>query len=265
MAAATIAGLSTLGIKFGYAVETTAGTKPAAFTQLERCNNIAGIALNAEQIDASALEDLVTRYVAGRQDSGGTWGVTFNFTPEVETQLTTMIAAYNTGKATSKSTWFEVWAPNVSKAFFVVAQPPQKIPMPEIAQNGLWTVEITFTIEDYKGTDTAIEPTAQGVTLNKHATTIVDGSTEALTATTWPSGGTVTWSSSDGDVATVSNGTVTAVDPGKCTITATTTYQGYTFTDTCEVTVTESQLRKGDELAPALTLPLIIFSGRLNI
>lgn len=159
MAAATIAGLSTLGIKFGYAVETTAGEKPAAFTQLERCNNIAGIALNAEQIDASALEDYITRYVAGRQDSGGTWGVTFNFTPEVETQLTTMIAAYNTGKASSKSTWFEVWAPNVTKAFFVVAQPPQKIPMPEIAQNGLWTVEITFTIEDYKGTDTGIEPT----------------------------------------------------------------------------------------------------------
>ena len=41
-----------------------------------------------------------------------------------------------------------------------MAQPPQKIPMPEIAQNGLLTVEMTMTIEDYKGTDTAIEPTA---------------------------------------------------------------------------------------------------------
>ena len=157
--AATIAGISTLGVKFGYAVETVAGQKPAAFTQLERCNAIAGIALNAEQIDASALEDLITRYVAGRQDSGGTWGVTFNFTSEVETQLTAMISAYNTGKASGKSTWFEVWAPN-QKGFFVVAQPPQKIPMPEVSQNGLLTVEMTMTIEEYKGTDTAIEPTA---------------------------------------------------------------------------------------------------------
>lgn len=237
--AATVAGISTLGVKFGYGVETVAGTKPAAFTQLERCNSIAGIALNAEQIDASALEDFITRYVAGRQDSGGTWGVTFNFTAEVEAQLTDMISAYNTGKQSGLATWFEVWAPN-QKGFFVVAQPPQKIPMPEIAQNGLLTVEMTFTIEDYKGTDTAIEPTAQGVALNKHATTIVDGQTEALTATTCPSGGTVTWSSSDGDVATVNNGTVTAVDPGTCNITASTTYKGFTFTDTCKVTVTES-------------------------
>ena len=241
--AATIAGLSTLGVKFGYAVETTAGTKPAAFTQLERCNSISGISLSTEQIDASALEDYVSKYVAGRQDTGGTWSVTFNNTPEVVTQLETMISAYNTGKSSNpaKNTWFEVWAPGQSKAFFVVAQPPQKLPMPEFGQNALQTIEITFTIEDYKGADTAIEPTAQGVTLNKATTSIVDGETETLTATTCPSGGTVTWSSSDDDVATVSDaGVVTAVDPGKCVITATTTYQGFTYTAECEVTVTES-------------------------
>ena len=68
--AVQLAGLSSLGVKFGYAVEQTAGSKPAAFTQLERCNSVAGIALSTENIDASALEDLVTRYVPGRQDSG---------------------------------------------------------------------------------------------------------------------------------------------------------------------------------------------------
>lgn len=49
--AVQLAGLSSLGVKFGYAVETTAGTKPAAFTQLERCNSVAGIALSTENID----------------------------------------------------------------------------------------------------------------------------------------------------------------------------------------------------------------------
>ena len=160
--AVTRPGLSTLGVKFGYAVETVAGTCPAAFTQLERCNNIAGIELSTEQIDASALEDLVTKYVAGRQDTGGTWTVTFNLTSEVVTQLETMIAAYNTGQAesTPKNTWFEVWSPNQSKGFFVVAQPPQKLPMPEFGQNALQTIDITLTIVDYKGQLTAVEPTA---------------------------------------------------------------------------------------------------------
>ena len=158
MAAASIAGISTLGVKFGYAAETTANTKPAAFTQLERCNSIGGIALNAEQIDASALEDYVSRYVAGRQDTGGTWSVTFNWTPETETQLNAMIAAYETASAAEKRMWFEVWHPDLTKAFFVVAQPPREIPMPEMGQNSLYTIEMTFTIEEYKGTDTGIEP-----------------------------------------------------------------------------------------------------------
>ena len=66
------AGISTLGVKFGYGVGTLT-TKPTSFTQLERVNSIGGIALSTEQIDASALEDLVSKYVAGRQDTGGTW------------------------------------------------------------------------------------------------------------------------------------------------------------------------------------------------
>lgn len=154
------AGLSTLGVKFGYAVETTAGTKPAAFKWLERCNQISGINLEPEQIDASALEDLVTRYVAGRQDSGGQWAVTFNSTSEVIAQLEAMIDAYNDGQAetTPLNTWFEVWSPNQSKAFFVIAQPPQVLPMPEFGQNELQTIEVQFTIVEYKGQSTAIEP-----------------------------------------------------------------------------------------------------------
>ena len=49
------AGISTLGITFGYGVESTAGTKPSTFTKLNRINAIGGIAISNEQIDASAL------------------------------------------------------------------------------------------------------------------------------------------------------------------------------------------------------------------
>lgn len=153
------AGISTLGILFGYGVETTAGTKPTTFTQLERCNNIGGISLETEQIDASALEDEISRYVAGRQDTGGTWPVTFNISDAVIDQLETMIRAYIALKD-GKKMWFEVWSPHLTKAFYVVAQPPKHIPMPESNQNELQTVEMTLTIEEYKGMDTAIKPVA---------------------------------------------------------------------------------------------------------
>lgn len=160
MAATTIPGLSTLGVIFAYGVETTAGTKPAAFTTIERCNSIDGITVENEQIDASALEDSLTKYVAGRGDPGGTWNVTFNYTNDVSTELSTMLTAYTTGKSSGFATWFEVYHPNLSDSFFVIAEPPAKIPMPSMGQNELLTVEIGFTIVDYKGPDTAVTPTA---------------------------------------------------------------------------------------------------------
>lgn len=156
--AVSVPGLSTLGVKFGYAAETSQGVKPSAFKWLERCNQIAGIALSTEQIDASALEDYITKNIAGRQDTGGTWAVTFNLTGDTTTQLEDMISAYNTAKAADKQMWFEVWHPTMTKGFFVIAEPPQVLPMPEFGQNSLQTIEVTLTIVEYKGQDTAIEP-----------------------------------------------------------------------------------------------------------
>lgn len=159
-AAITDAGLTSLEVKLGYALETTAGTKPAAFTWLERCDNIGGVSLSTNQIDVSAIEDVVTRYKKGRQDTGGTWSVGFNVNDGVLTQLQTMIDAYKNRSDTAKRMWFEVYHPEMTKGFFVVAQPPEYIPTPETAQNEKWTVTLEFIIEEYKGADTAIEPAA---------------------------------------------------------------------------------------------------------
>jgi hypothetical protein len=59
-----------------------------------------------------------------------------------------------------------------------------------------------------------------------------------LKATTIPVGRTVTWASSDTDVATVSNGTVTPVGAGTATITASVVSGDSTEKATCNVTVT---------------------------
>ena len=153
---ATVMGLSTLGITVGYGVETTAGTKPASFTALDRINSVGGIAMDVEQIDASALEDTQTKYVAGRADTGGTWEIGVNFTDETATEWETLISAYNTAQASGKALWLEVCIPNQSDAFFVVAQPPQQLPMPEIGQNELLVMTISMTVVEYKGWDTKV-------------------------------------------------------------------------------------------------------------
>ena len=149
------AGISTLGITFGYGTETTAGTKPTSFKQLTRINALGGINIEPEQIDASALEDEITRYVKGRADTGGSFAVTVNFTSDTVKEWQDLITAY---KALSggKRMWFETIIPGIDNSFFVVAQPPEEIPQPEIGQNELLTVEMNLTIEEYKGLDTSV-------------------------------------------------------------------------------------------------------------
>ena len=152
------AGISTLGITFGYGVEATAGTKPVTFKQLHRINNIGGISIEPEQLDASALEDAITRYVKGRADTGGSFPITVNFTAETKEEWTTLITAYK-GLSEGKRMWFETIIPGFDEAFFVVAQPPEQIPQPEFGQNSLLTIDMNLTIEEYKGMDTKVELT----------------------------------------------------------------------------------------------------------
>ena len=94
----------------------------------------------------------------------------------------------------------------------------------DLAENGLIFVLGTGTIPS--------------VTLDKDTLSLtVGGATGSLSATVVPVGATVTWKSSDTTKATVSSGTVTAVAAGTCTITASITVDGVTYTDTCAVTV----------------------------
>ena len=150
------AGISTLGITFGYGTEATAGTKPTSFKQLTRINALGGINIEPEQIDASALEDEITRYVKGRADTGGSFAVTVNFTSDTVKEWQDLITAYK-ALSDGKRMWFETIIPGVTNSFFVIAQPPEEIPQPEIGQNELLTVEMNLTIEEYKGLDTSVE------------------------------------------------------------------------------------------------------------
>ena len=88
-----------------------------------------------------------------------------------------------------------------------------------------------------------------GITLNKTSTTLTVGGTETLTATIIPSNATnqnITWTSSNNNIATVSNGKVTAKAAGTIIITATTADGGYTANCTVTVTANASSVTVGD-------------------
>lgn len=159
-----MARLTTLGVTFSYGVETVKGTKPSKFTQLELASSIGGISLETEQIDVSALEDYLTQYAAGRQDTGGTWEIEFIMDPDKSVkQIKKLYQESKTGKTTGLATWFQVTFPDMEDAFFVVAECGREIPMPEITQNEAATMSISLIISNYKGLATKIAPTSEEV------------------------------------------------------------------------------------------------------
>ncbi len=89
---------------------------------------------------------------------------------------------------------------------------------------------------------TASEKPLTGITLNKETLELEKGAAETLTVSYSPEDTTdskeISWTSADSSVATVTDGTITAVGKGTAQITA--TCGGYTAT--CSVTVTEKEV-----------------------
>ena len=150
--AVTQAGLSTLGITFGYAVGST---KPSSFTQLERIVSIGEASVENETIDVSCLEDMVSKFVRGRGTVTDTLPVVVNFTDEVEAQWDAVLTAY-AGRTSGQTCWFEVIVPGKTKAAFFKAAPPTVLPIPTMEQNGSFQATINLTVEELVGWDTKV-------------------------------------------------------------------------------------------------------------
>ena len=87
-----------------------------------------------------------------------------------------------------------------------------------------------------------------GITLSQYSiSNLYVGGTVNLNASTSPTGQSISWSSSNSSVATVSNsGQVSAVGAGNATITAQFVYGGTTYSESCSVSVIEVSVRISD-------------------
>lgn len=161
------AGLTSLGVKLGFAMESTKGEKPTtnggtstavvgSWYQVLRVNSIGGVSVDPEQIDVSAIVDKLTRYKPGRGDSGGTFTIGINVSNETINQWKDIINLYynSANRTAGLRMWWEVTHPDLEQAFFIVAAPPEVFPMPETGQNEAWTVEINLVVDELKGLDT---------------------------------------------------------------------------------------------------------------
>ena len=147
---ADIAGLSTLGVKV-YQAESKDGakvTEASAYSQLTRINSIGEVTITPENIDASALEDLNSRYVAGRSTVTDALTITINATDDT-------IAEWKA--IAGKRICVMIDIPDMTDAFFVIVQVPATLPMPALDQNALLTMAINCTVNEFIGLEEKVE------------------------------------------------------------------------------------------------------------
>ena len=116
---------STIGVKIGYVVETTQGSRPTSgVVNIPDIKGIPGVELTPSKLDVTNLVDKYRRFIAGVLDAGDDINLTANLTASLKTVWNSLVSAANTAWASQKSTWFEISIPGFD-SFWLAGIPTQ--------------------------------------------------------------------------------------------------------------------------------------------
>jgi hypothetical protein len=151
--------LTTIGIRFGYATETTAGTRPSSFTNVSNPKDTPDMSPQPDTIDATSLNDLeFKRYLMGLKDTGGSVSFTVAMSQQTLNQWNTMCESAKTALAQGKATWFVLYHPSLNKSFFFKGE-PAKLGFPSAGVNAAWDATLYIAPTGGFTWETAVNPT----------------------------------------------------------------------------------------------------------
>ena len=141
--------LSSIGVKFYYAVEATAGTRPttkSSYTELPGIKGTPSLNPTPDNLETTTLNETEYKtYIPGLKDLGGSLGFTFNMSQEFLTAWEALVTADATARASSKSTWFFVEVPGLTNGVYFTGQ-PSPVGLPELSVNSVIEVEASVTV-----------------------------------------------------------------------------------------------------------------------
>lgn len=117
--------LSTAGVKLGYAVEQTAGTKPTTgYTFIHELKDIPEINPEPSLLETTTLDETEYRtYIPGLKDLGSTLTFTANLTEDFKTEWEEMVAEFETAKASNKAMWYVIQIPGITECCYFQGEP----------------------------------------------------------------------------------------------------------------------------------------------
>lgn len=151
--------LSTAGIHVGYGIETTAGTKPTAFTDLPNPKSIPDVNPEVGTYDVTSLNDTEwKRYIEGLKDVGGALAITFGMSQVFLDMWEDICDQYEIARDDNKRMWIEFYHPRLTKGFFFTCTPTRMGWAASDVDNA-WDTSVSVTPTGEIGWATAVEPT----------------------------------------------------------------------------------------------------------
>ena len=116
---------NTIGVKIGYAVEASAGTRPTTgYVNIPDIKSIPGGELNPSKLEVTNLVDKYKRYITGVLDAGDDVALTANLTASLKSVWASLVSAAASAWASGKATWFEISIPNFD-SFYIAGIPTE--------------------------------------------------------------------------------------------------------------------------------------------
>jgi hypothetical protein len=117
--------LSTAGVTVGYAVESTAGTRPTTdYALIPDVRSTPDLNPEPQTLDVTTLAETEwMQYIPGLKDVGGSLAFGCLNTNAFQTAWASLVAAAETAAASDKATWFEIRVPGLTNSFYFAGSP----------------------------------------------------------------------------------------------------------------------------------------------
>ena len=160
--AKAIVDLSTAGIRMGYAIEATSGTRPTTgYTNIPHPKEIPDLSPQPNALDTSHLNIEAggfKTYIEGLKDMGGSLAITMSMSAQLLTDWNTFVENAKTARAEGKRAWFVFYHPELEQSFFMAGE-PVRLDFPAASVDAVWEATVYIMPVDVLGWETAVNPT----------------------------------------------------------------------------------------------------------
>ena len=151
--------LSTIGARFGYQFESTAGTKPSSFINIPNPKSIPEFNPEPNMGETTSLNNTeFTTYIPLLKDLGGALGFGVGMSQDLLDDWNDMCDDAETKAASGLATWFVIYHPGLDKSLFFTGK-PVKLGMPTMEVNAVWDTTVYVAPTNEPAWDTAVSPT----------------------------------------------------------------------------------------------------------